>query len=353
MTQANKNINRHLPAEWEQHEATLLAFPHSGNDWPGKFPAVCWAFVEIIRKVALFEPVMLVVQNSKHQERVNDMLVRAHTNMNNIKYIVADTNRSWMRDSGPITVFNDEGRREVLHYKFTAWAKYPNYRKDAHIPAIIAKELGIAHTPVTYKGKQVVIEGGAIDHNGEGTLVTTQECLLHPTIQIRNKGFSKAEYEAIFEKYMGIKQVIWLGDGIDGDDTHGHVDDICRFVNRNTVVACYEPDKTDPNHAKLEANLDILRNTTLLNGEKLNVVPIPMPKRLDFEDLRLPASYVNFIFTNGGVLVPTFNDVNDTIALNIFRELFPERQVIGINATDLIWGLGSLHCLSHEIPAQK
>ena len=340
---------RHIPAEWEPHQATLLSFPHEGRDWPGKYEAVKWAFVEIVRKVALFEPVLLMVKDDRHQAQVTDMLQRAHANMQQIRFFQLDTNRNWMRDSGPITVRNN-GNLEMLHFGFTGWAKYSNNLKDRRVPQVVANVLGLPCTKVMYRGRKVVLEGGAIDHNGNGVLVTTEECLLHPTQQVRNQGFTKADYEQVFADYLGIKQVIWLADGIAGDDTHGHVDDICRFVSPDTVVACYEPNKSDENHSKLEHNIDILENTTLFNGKKLSVVKIPMPSRIDFEDMRLPASYVNFIYVNGGLLVPTFNDANDAVAINTYQKIFPNRKIIGINATDLIWGLGTLHCLSHEIP---
>jgi len=341
--------NRTIPAEWEKHRATLLSFPHEGRDWPGKYEAVKWAFVEIVRKVALFEQVLLMVKDARHQSQVADMLTRAHADLSRIRFFQLDTNRNWMRDSGPITVCCD-GKPEILHFGFTGWAKYTNNLKDRKVPAKVAEVLGLPCTKVMSGGHHVVLEGGAIDHNGNGTLVTTAECLLHPTQQVRNAGFSKADYERVFAEYLGISQVIWLADGIEGDDTHGHVDDICRFVSPDTVVACFEPNKDDANHLKLQHNINILRNTTLANGKKLNVVPMPMPARIDFEDMRLPASYVNFIYVNGGLLVPTFNDANDAEALNIYKKLFPNRTIIGINATDLIWGLGTLHCLSHEIP---
>jgi agmatine deiminase len=342
---------RRLPAEWDKHKATLLSFPHEGCDWPGKYNAIQWAFVEIIRRVTQFEPIILIVKSDQHRAKVIDKLQRAHVDLKQITFIMLDTNRSWMRDSGPVVVHNSEKGCEALQFGFNGWAKYPNHLKDRKIPAAVANALDIPLTKVTWKGKPVILEGGAIDHNGQGTLVTTEECLLHPTQQVRNPGFAKKDYEAVFAQFLGIKQVIWLGDGIDGDDTHGHVDDICRFVNANTVVAAKETNTKDPNHKKLESNLERLQNITLANGKKLDVVTIPMPGRIDFEDMRLPASYVNFIFTNGGLLVPTFNDPNDYKALGILNELFPSRKIVGINATDLIWGLGTLHCLSHEIPA--
>ncbi len=342
---------RRLPAEWEKHQATLLSFPHDGKDWPGKFEAVKWAFVEIIRKVADHEPVLLLVKNVKHQAVVAEMLERAHTNFDHLQFLLKDTNRSWMRDSGPIVVQTAKGGREALQFGFNGWAKYHNYRKDVHNPAAVAAELNLPWVKVMYQNRHVVLEGGAIDINGKGTLVTTEECLLHPKIQVRNPGFTKADYEAVFAEYLGITNTIWLADGIDGDDTHGHVDDICRFVNENTVVAAVEPNKKDPNHAKLAHNIELLKNAKLQDGSPLNIVEIPMPGRIDFEDMRLPASYVNFLFTEKTVLVPTFNDANDRIALDILAKAIPNRTIIGINATDLIWGLGTLHCLSHEITA--
>lgn len=340
-----------LPAEWEKHQYTLLSFPYEGRDWPGKFHAIKWAFVEIIRKVSMFEDVLLIVKSPEHKEIVSGMLEQAHVNPKKVRYIIKDTNRGWMRDSGPIVVRNADGSRIALNFGFNGWAKYGNYRKDISTPSVVASELSIPLEKVYHNNRHVILEGGAIDSNGKGTLLTTEECLLDPKIQVRNPGFSKNDYEEVFKKYMGISKVIWLGEGIEGDDTHGHVDDICRFVNENTVVACREENPKDKNHKILEANLERLKNESLQNGEKLNVVTIPMPTRLDFEDLRLPASYVNFLFAGGCVLVPTFNDKNDYKALGMLTDIFPNHQVIGISAIDLIWGLGTLHCLSHEIPA--
>lgn len=344
-----KEIKRRLPAEWEEHEATLLSFPSEGRDWPGKFNAIQWAFVEIIRKVALYEKIILLVKSEQHLESARDKLKRAHTILENVDFLICDTNRNWMRDSGPIVVQTENNQRQALQFGFTGWAKYPNHLKDRRVPETVARHLGLELVKVVYNGKPVVLEGGAIDINGCGTLVTTEECLLHTAIQVRNPGFTKTDYENIFREYMGISHVIWLGDGIEGDDTHGHVDDICRFVNNNTLLACYEPDKHDYNQKVLEKNLDILKHEVLEDGSKPEIVKLPMPGRIDFEKVRLPVSYINFLITNGCVLVPTFNDKNDSMALGIIRELFTGRDVIGINATDLVWGFGTLHCLSHEI----
>ncbi len=344
-------ITRRLPAEWEPQQATLLCFPHNGNDWPGKYEVIKWAFIELIRKVAEFERVLLIVKNDEQQQRITRMLKQAHANTKQVRFILQNTNRSWMRDSGPIVVQRSDGKREVLQFRFNGWAKYPNHRLDWQVPPAVAKNLKLPITEVCYQGRPVVLEGGAIEVNGKGTLITTEECLLDQKTQVRNPGFTKEDYAAIFKEYLGVTNVIWLGDGIEGDDTHGHVDDICRFVNPTTVVACMEANKKDANHRRLEQNLERLKSARLEDGSKLKVVEIPMPARLDFEDLRLPASYVNFLVTNGCVLVPTFNDPNDAIALDILSALFTDRRVIGIHAVDLVWGLGTLHCLSHEITA--
>ncbi|MGB5244499.1 MAG: agmatine deiminase family protein [Lutimonas sp.] len=340
-----------LPAEFEKQEAILLSFPFEGNDWPGKFGAIQWEFTEFIRKVSYFEKVLLIVKSDEHGDKVKNMLDLAHADLRNIDFISLKTNRAWMRDSGPITVKTIDGKRIALQFSFTGWAKYPNHRLDQKIPQKIAEKLKIPSQKVFYKEKHVVLEGGAIDVNGKGTMLTTKECLLHPSIQIRNKGFDQKDYEAIFKEAFGITNTIWLNEGIDGDDTHGHVDDICRFVNPKTVVACEEKNTKDKNHKKLAENLEILAGSALENGDRIEVVKMPMPTPLYFDKMRLPASYVNFLIGNDFVLVPTFNDKNDYKALGILNELFPKREVIGINATHLVWGLGTLHCLSHEIPA--
>jgi agmatine deiminase len=343
-------VRRRLPAEFEPHHAILLSFPHEGNDWPGKYEAIQWVLVEFIKKVTTFEKLILVVKSEEHREKAEKMFIRAHVNINQIEYIFLNTNRSWMRDSGPIVVKREDGSSEALKFNFNGWAKYSNYRLDKHVPEAIATQLQIPLTPVIYKNRHVVLEGGAIDSNGLGTLITTEECLLHPDIQVRNQGFSREDYEQVFSEYLGISNTIWLGEGIEGDDTHGHVDDLCRFVNTDTVVAVKEPNKNDVNHLRLEDNIRRLKNARLENGKPLNIAEIPMPARLDFENMRLPLSYANFLILNKAVLVPLFNDKNDYRALGVLNELFPGREVIGISAIDLIWGLGTLHCLSHEIP---
>ena len=338
-----------FPAEWEHQQGILLCFPHNGNDWPGKYGAIQWAFVEFIKKIAVHEEVILVVASEKLKMKVESMLEMAHVNLNQVSFIVHKTNRSWMRDSGPIIVTNGK-ERKALNFNFNGWAKYSNYQLDRHVPQRVSEYLKIPLEQVRYKGKPVILEGGAIDVNGKGTLITSEECLLDPKVQVRNAGFTKEDYEAVFKEYLGVTNTIWLGDGIQGDDTHGHIDDLARFVNSDTIVTVVEPDTKEVNYKALQDNLKRLENAVLENGKKPNIVALPMPKRIDFDGIELPASYANFLILNKTVLVPTFNDSRDREALNILSGLFPDREVVGISAIDLIWGFGTLHCLSQQIP---
>ena len=340
---------RRFPAEWEKQSGILLCFPHNGNDWPGKYEAIQWAFVEFIKKIAAHESVFLVVADEKLKTKVTEMLQIAHVQLDKISFILHKTNRSWMRDSGPIIVKNGT-KIEALNFNFNGWAKYKNILLDKHVPSKVSEFLNIPLTKVVYKGKPVVLEGGAIETNGCGTLITSEECLLHPSIQVRNPNFSKIDYELVFKEYLGISNVIWLGDGIVGDDTHGHIDDLCRFVNENTIVTVIESDPKNPNYKPLQENLKRLQLAKLENGKSPKIIELPMPKPIEFDQLVLPASYANFLIMNNCVLVPTFNDSNDSNALTILANCFPSREVIGINAIDLIWGFGTLHCLSQQIP---
>ncbi len=341
---------RRFPAEWEQQQGILLCFPHNGNDWPGKYAAIQWAFIEFIKKVATQETVFLVVADEALKEKVKTMLELASVALKNISFIIQKTNRSWMRDSGAIIVKQGE-KREALNFNFNGWAKYPNWQLDKNVPHTVAKHLNIPLTQVTYKNRTVVLEGGALEVNGKGTLITTEECLLDPKIQVRNTGFTKVDYEAIFAEYLGVTNTIWLKDGIIGDDTHGHIDDLCRFVNEDTVVTVVEDNKQDRNYKPLQENLKRLQEATLENGKALTIVTLPMPKPIIFDGLQLPASYANFLILNRTVLVPTFNDAKDRVALNILADCFPNREVIGISSIDFIWGFGTLHCLSQQLPA--
>jgi agmatine deiminase len=340
---------RRFPAEWERQQGVLLCFPHNGNDWPGKFGAIQWAFVEFIKKVTAHEQVFLVVDSPEHQQRVAAMLTQGEVPLTKVTFIPQRTNRSWMRDSGPIIVHNGK-KREAINFHFNGWAKYANHQLDRHVPQAVADVLGVPLVPAIHKGKKVVLEGGALEVNGKGTLITTDECLLHPNIQVRNAGFTREDYEAVFREYLGITNTIWLADGIMGDDTHGHIDDLCRFVNPTTVVTVVESDPKDDNYKHLQRNLQLLKAAKLEDGSSLRVVELPMPRPVVFDGLRIPASYANFLIINGCVLVPTFNDPADRHALNILADCFPDRAIIGISAIDLIWGFGTLHCLSQQIP---
>jgi agmatine deiminase len=360
-----------MPAEWEPHAATWLAWPHNRSDWPGKFEPIPWVYAEIVRRLTPGERVRIAVQDAAERATARRVLKRAGVELSRVDFYTFPTDRVWTRDSGPIFV-RGGGRsgtpgRVALHFRFNAWAKYGDWKRDQHLPARIAEALGVPRLePVLERGcragrpgrthatgeapVRVVLEGGSIDVDGAGALLTTQECLLSP-IQQRNCGFSRADYEQVFAEYLGVGKVIWLDRGIAGDDTHGHVDDLARFVDRNTVVVVQQPDRGDPDHEPLRENLRRLKAATDGAGRRLRVVALPMPEPLIFDGRRLPASYANFYIGNRVVLVPTFNDPADRLALGVLAELFPTRRVVGIHAVDLVWGLGTLHCMTQQEPA--
>jgi len=282
--------------------------------------------------------------------KAENVLKSVSADLSNIEFFIKKTDRGWLRDSSPFFI-KEKKKLTAVDFKFNAWSKYNNYKLDNKIPSYISNKFNLKKVTAEYNGHQVVLEGGSVDVNGRGTLITTETCLLDKKVQVRNKGFRKEEYEAIFNKYLGISNIIWLGKGIIGDDTHGHVDDLCRFVNEDTVVLVQEGNLSDENYNLLKENKERLQNIYLPNGSKLNVIELPMPSPLVFKGQRLPASYANFYISNYAVLVPTFNDPNDRIALGTLSELFPDRKVIGIHSVDLVWGLGTIHCLTHEQPA--
>jgi len=341
-----------MPAEWEPHEATWLAWPHNVRDWPGRFAPIRWVYVEIVRRVAAAETVRLCVNGAAHEASARRVLGRATVDLARVEFRRIPTNRVWTRDSGPIFVrrAGPPAAKAVARFRFDAWAKYPDWRRDVRVPERAAKALGLPLLPVRHAGRDVVLEGGAIDVNGRGTILTTEECLLDPHVQVRNPGFSRADYEAVFRDVLGAGNAIWLGQGIAGDDTHGHVDDLARFAGPRTIVLCREGDPKDPNHAPLEESRERLEGARLEDGSRPEVVFLPMPAPVVFDGKRLPASYANFYVANAAVLVPTFDDPNDRVALGTLAELFRDRPVIGIHALDLVWGLGTLHCLSQQEP---
>jgi agmatine deiminase len=351
--------NYRMPAEWSRHEATWLAWPHNPQDWPGKFQAIPWLYAEIVRLLSANERVHLVVQDAKEESRARGILDRAHAHLDNVSFHQWATDRVWTRDSGPIFI-RQEGARNtersvgVTNWRFNAWAKYDDWHNDDQLPSHVQQLLGVpAWEPgiVLADGRwhRLVLEGGSIDTNGAGILLTTEECLLSE-VQQRNPGVSREQLEQAFHDYLGIDQVLWLNRGVAGDDTHGHIDDITRFVARDTIVTAVEPNTRDANHEPLAENLARLKAARTLDGKQFTLVELPLPRPVVFRGQRLPASYVNFYVANGLVLMPTFHDPNDRIALQILSEVFPGREVIGIHSVDLIWGLGALHCMTQQQP---
>lgn len=342
------------PAEWEQHEATWLAWPHNVTDWPGKFAPIPWVFGEMTRHISAGETMHLIVKDAQHEASVRNILKAVGVPQERMRFFRWRTNRGWTRDLGPM--FARSGAKKkglaILDYTFNAWAKYADWRLDNGIAAKAAKALGVPRVPVSHNGASVVLEGGGIDVNGRGTLLTTEECFMDQEIQCRNPGFSKEDWARVFAKFFGAPNVLWFGKGIAGDDTHGHVDDLCRFVNPTTVVLVNEKNRADANYRSLAENWERVADMRLEDGSKLTAIPLPMPAPLHFRGQRLPASYANFYICNAAVLVPTFNDPNDRQALGILAELITDRPVIGIHAVDLVWGLGTLHCLTREQPAR-
>lgn len=338
-----------MPAEWEEHEATWIAWPHQRDDWPGKFAAIPWVYAEIVRHLSASEIVRILVNNARAEEGARNVLSHMPLDWNRIELIRIRTDRVWTRDYGPLFVTDKHGDAGITDWHFNGWAKYPNWKRDNAVPKQVADRLAMSRWAPSVNGRPVVLEGGSIDINGQGLLLTTEECLLSP-IQERNPGLGRADLERLFADYLGVQKVLWLERGIAGDDTHGHVDDLARFVTPTTVVTVIEENPADVNFEPLQENLQRLRAMTDLSGKPLTVLTLPMPAPLFFDGQRLPASYANFYIANDHVLVPTFNDPNDRAALGTVAELFPGRQVIGIHAVDLVWGLGTLHCLTQQQP---
>jgi agmatine deiminase len=327
-----------MPAEWEPHEATWIAWPHNRDDWPGRFAPIPWVYGEIVRKLARVERVRILVESRDEEQQARRILKKAGADLDAVEFLICPTDRVWTRDSGPIFVRSAQGEVAVTNWRFNGWAKYGNWKNDSAVAGRLARRLGMREWQ-----PGLVLEGGSIDVNGRGLLVTTEECLLSP-VQARNPGVERGEIERALHDYLGARKVIWLRNGIAGDDTHGHIDDLARFVAAGTVVIVSERDKSDANYEPLRENL------TLLRCEPLRVVKLPMPGPLIFAGQRLPASYANFYIANKLVLVPTFNDPQDRLALETLARVFPDREVAGIHAVDLVWGLGTLHCMTQQQP---
>ena len=344
------SLGYRLPAEWETHDATWFGWPHNKSDWPGRFAPIPWLYAEIVRRVAQGEKARIIVKSKEHERKARTILKASNVDLINVEFFALRTDRGWTRDSGPLFVKNQDGIAQV-NFKFNGWAKYSDYKKDRKLPSFVSRKFRLAQFNAEHNRRPVALEGGAIDTNGNGTLIATEECLLDEKTQVRNPGFTKKDYEEVFKNYLGVTNVLWLGRGITGDDTHGHVDDLCRFANSKTLVLVQEKNPSDENYKPLQENRELLQEFSLEDGSKPVVAFLPMPEPVIFKGQRLPASYANFYISNAAVLVPTFNDPSDKVALGIIGELIDDRPVIGIHALDLSWGLGTLHCLTHEQPA--
>jgi agmatine deiminase len=339
-----RKLGYRMPAEWEPHAATWLAWPHESSDWPGKFAPIPWLYGEIVRLLARVERVRILVEHADAEQRTRRVLKKCHADLNAVEFFHHATNRSWTRDFCPLFIRNQAGEVAVTDWKFNGWAKYPNYAADNAVPRFIAKKLKLRRFE-----PGLVLEGGSIEVNGAGKLLTTEECLLSD-VQARNPGLSRREIEHALADYLGATEVIWLGRGIAGDDTHGHIDDIARFTSLDTVVAVVQPDRSSPNHELLKENLARLRSRARTRDD-LHVITLPCPEPVYFAGQLLPASYANFYIANRLVLAPAFGDPHDRVALNTLARLFPDREVIGIPCRDLVLGLGTLHCMTQPQPA--
>jgi len=341
-----------MPAEWEPHRATWISWPHHEPDWPGKLGPIPWVYAEIARVLADHEPVEILCHSDEVREAAGSTLAAHGVRADRTRLHIVPTDRVWLRDSAPTGVVDANGDVALISWAFNAWAKYDNWKRDVGVGSAIAKATGLPIVEPTRDdtGERIVLEGGGIEVNGRGALLVTEEWLLS-TQQVRNAGLGREDYERIFERWLGASRTIWLGEGCVGDDTHGHVDDIARFVDRDTVVLAVERDPSDDNHARSMDNLRRLELAPRAQGQPpMRIVTLPFPRAVMMHGERLPASYANFYIANGMVLVPTFNDPNDRIALNTLAELMPSHKVVGIHAVDLVWGLGTLHCLTQQEP---
>ncbi|MCC6747466.1 MAG: agmatine deiminase family protein [Deltaproteobacteria bacterium] len=339
-----------MPAEWAPHRRTWLAWPHNAADWPGKFAPLPWVYGEMVRHLARGERVGILVGDAALKQAATRVLDRVGADLSQVDFLEVRTDRSWVRDTGPSFVRRASGEVAAVCWAFNAWAKYNNCKLDAQVGAAIAGAAGAAvFEPRRPDGARFVLEGGAIDVDGEGTLLCTEECLLD-RVQGRNPGVAREAQEAVLREALGVERVLWLEKGIVGDDTHGHIDDLARFVAPGRVLLCREDAPADPNHAVCVENRARLCEARDARGRRLEVIDLPMPRPLVFRGQRLPASYANFYVGNRVVLVPTFNDPNDRLALNLLAELFPSREVVGIHCVDLVWGLGTIHCATQQEP---
>ena len=337
-----------MPAEWEKQKSTLIGWPYNRQDWPKKFENIPDVFAKIISKISVFQKVNVLIRNINLKKEIKPLIKKHNGKLNNIQFIICKTDRVWMRDSGPIFLKDKKNKVIMSNWKFNGWAKYTNHKEDDKVNLRIKKFYKSKVISPKYNDRRIVLEGGSIDVNGKGLLLTTKECLLSK-VQQRNIFLKRNDYNKIFEKFFGINQVIWLNKGIKGDDTHGHIDDIARFVDNNKVFIAYENNKKDKNYKNLNENFKILKKIQN-NSLKLKIKKIPMPKPIYIDNIRVPASYLNFYITNKLVLLPTFNDPKDNLVIKIFKKQFKTKKIIPIDCSDLIWGFGAIHCMTMQEP---
>jgi agmatine deiminase len=345
LTNTPSTLGFYFPAEFHLHTATWLSWPHKEASWPGKIESIYPVYADFIKILSEGEKVNINVADESMKTKAVNILERANVNLTQVQFFFHPTNDAWCRDHGPAFLINPaEKKKMIVDWGYNAWGgKYPPYDLDDMIPTLIGRHYNL---PVAYPG--IVMEGGSVDFNGKGTVLTTTSCLLNAN---RNPHLNQQQIEEFLRNYYGVSNILWLGDGITGDDTDGHIDDIARFVNADTVVTVVEKDRKDPNYKPLQKNLKTLSRMRLENGRQINIVQLPMPGAIIYDDMRLPASYGNFYISNKHVVVPTFRDKNDDKALAILQQCFPDRKVVGLDSTDIIWGLGSFHCLSQQEPA--
>ncbi|HUQ47654.1 MAG TPA: agmatine deiminase family protein [Gemmatimonadaceae bacterium] len=339
-----------MPAEWERHDATWIAWPHHEPDWPGKLGAIPWVYAEIVRALHAHERVEILCHDESVRDNAKSVLDAHGVAVGGYRLHIVPTDRVWLRDSAPTFVWSDDGTVQLANWRFNGWAKYENHTLDERVGEAVAAIAGLPRLIPRRpdQGEWLVLEGGGIETDGAGTLLVTEEWLLSD-VQVRNPGMTRSEYEASFAEYLGITNTIWLGEGCVGDDTHGHVDDIARFASPGVVLLAFESNKSDANHRQSMDNLARLQEAS--KTQPVRIVKLPYPRPVIMDGQRLPASYANFYVANGIVIVPTFNDANDRAALEIIATEFPDREIVGIHSLDLVWGLGTLHCLSQQQPS--
>ena len=347
MLKNRKDLNYRMPAEWEKQKSTWIAWPHNKKDWPNKFKFIPYVFCEIISKISNHQKVNILIEKKTIKKKINFFLKKFLKNTNNISFRVCKTNRAWLRDSFPIFVKKANNKKVLINWGFNGWAKYKNFNHDNKICSKIKKFIGLNSITPIIRNKRIILEGGSIDVNGKGILLTTRECL-QSNIQARNPGLKQHEYEFIFRKYLGVKEVFWLNKGIAGDDTHGHIDDIARFVSEKKIFIAYENNKKDINYKPLNENYQIIKKS--IKKKNFKIIKIPMPKAKYINGIRVPATYLNFYIANKIVLVPIFNDNKDKIVIKIFKKHFKNREIIPIDCSLLIWGFGAIHCMTQQEP---